>query len=229
MTYKDFLKTKSQACEPAGFDPQQFTAPLFLFQRDIVTMACRVGKFCIWADCGMGKTAMQLEWAQQVCRHTKGNVLVLAPLAVAHQTVREGGKFGIPCAFAVTQADVRRGITVTNYEKLSHFDPAAFDGVVLDESSILKAYTGKIRNQIIESFSNTPFRLACSATPAPNDHMELGNHAEFIGVMTRTEMLAMFFVHDGGDTSKWRLKGHAKSKFWEWVCSWAVKIGRAHV
>lgn len=224
MTYKDFLASKSTACPAVGFDPQQFTAPLFPFQRDIVTMACRVGRFCIWADCGMGKTAMQLEWAHQVHLHTDGNVLVLAPLAVAHQTVREGAKFGIPCAFAATQADVQPGITVTNYEKLSHFDPTAFDGVVLDESSILKAYTGKIRNQIIESFAQTPFRLACSATPAPNDHMELGNHAEFIGVMTRTEMLAMFFVHDGGDTSKWRLKGHAQSKFWEWVCSWAVTI-----
>jgi superfamily II DNA or RNA helicase len=224
MTYKDFLASKSTACPAAGFDPQQFTAPLFPFQRDIVTMACRVGKFCIWADCGMGKTAMQLEWAHQVYQHTGGNVLVLAPLAVAHQTVREGSKFGIPCAFAATQAEVKPGITITNYEKLSHFEPAAFAGVVLDESSILKAYTGKIRNQIIESFAQTPFRLACSATPAPNDHMELGNHAEFIGVMTRTEMLAMFFVHDGGDTSKWRLKGHAQSKFWEWVCSWAVTI-----
>jgi superfamily II DNA or RNA helicase len=224
MTYKDFLASKSTACPAAGFDPQQFTAPLFPFQRDIVTMACRVGRFCIWADCGMGKTAMQLEWAHQVHQHTARNVLVLAPLAVAHQTVREGAKFGIPCKFATTQSDVQPGITITNYEKLSHFDPAAFGGVVLDESSILKAYTGKIRNQIIESFAQTPFRLACSATPAPNDHMELGNHAEFIGVMTRTEMLAMFFVHDGGDTSKWRLKGHAQSKFWEWVCSWAVTI-----
>ena len=224
MTYQQFLASKSTAAPVAGFDPQQFTAPLFPFQRDIVTMACRVGKFCIWADCGMGKTAMQLEWAHQVHQHTGGNVLVLAPLAVAHQTVREGAKFGIPCAFAATQAEVKPGITITNYEKLTHFDPSAFDGVVLDESSILKAYTGKIRNQIIESFAQTPFRLACSATPAPNDHMELGNHAEFIGVMTRTEMLAMFFVHDGGDTAKWRLKGHAQSKFWEWVCSWAVTI-----
>jgi len=224
MTYKDFLASKSTACAPAGFDPDQFTAPLFPFQRDIVTMACRVGRFCIWADCGMGKTAMQLEWAHQVHQHTGGNVLVLAPLAVAHQTVREGAKFGIACSFAATQAEVKPGITITNYEKLGHFDPASFQGVVLDESSILKAYTGKIRNQIISSFSQTPFRLACSATPAPNDHMELGNHAEFIGVMTRTEMLAMFFVHDGGDTAKWRLKGHAKNKFWEWVCSWAVTI-----
>jgi hypothetical protein len=224
MNYSAFLASKSTACPPVGFDPQQFTAPLFPFQRDIVTMACRVGRFCIWADCGMGKTAMQLEWASQVCQHTGGNVLVLAPLAVSHQTVREGQKFGIACHFASTQADVQPGITVTNYEKLAHFDPGSFQGVVLDESSILKAYTGKIRNQIIESFAQTPFRLACSATPAPNDHMELGNHAEFIGVMTRTEMLAMFFVHDGGDTAKWRLKGHARDKFWEWVCSWAVTI-----
>ena len=226
MNYSAFLSSKSRSAPPVGFDPSGFTAPLFPFQRDIVTMACRVGRFCIWADCGMGKTAMQLEWAAQVCNHTGGNVLILAPLAVSHQTVREGQKFGIACSFATSQADVQPGITVTNYEKLSHFDPSAFSGVVLDESSILKAYTGKIRNQIIESFALTPFRLACSATPAPNDRMELGNHAEFIGVMTRTEMLAMFFVHDGGDTSKWRLKGHAVDKFWEWVCSWAVTIRR---
>jgi superfamily II DNA or RNA helicase len=226
MNYSAFLSSKSRSAPPVGFDPSDFTAPLFPFQRDIVTMACRVGRFCIWADCGMGKTAMQLEWAAQVCNHTGGNVLILAPLAVSHQTVREGQKFGIACSFATSQADVQPGITITNYEKLSHFDPSAFSGVVLDESSILKAYTGKIRNQIIESFALTPFRLACSATPAPNDHMELGNHAEFIGVMTRTEMLAMFFVHDGGDTSKWRLKGHAVGKFWEWVCSWAVTIRR---
>ena len=224
MSYQAFLDSKSTACAPIGFDPKQFTASLFPFQRDIVTMACRVGRFCIWADCGMGKTAMQLEWAHQVHQYTGGNVLVLAPLAVAHQTVREGSKFKIQCQFASTQAEVKPGITITNYEKLDHFDASSFDGVVLDESSILKAYTGKTRNQIIESFAQTPFRLACSATPAPNDHMELGNHAEFVGVMTRTEMLAMFFVHDGGDTAKWRLKGHAQNKFWEWVCSWAVTI-----
>ena len=224
MSYQAFLDSKSTACAPVGFDPKQFTASLFPFQRDIVTMACRVGRFCIWADCGMGKTAMQLEWAHQVHQYTGGNVLVLAPLAVAHQTVREGSKFKIQCQFASTQAEVKPGITITNYEKLDHFDASSFDGVVLDESSILKAYTGKTRNQIIESFAQTPFRLACSATPAPNDHMELGNHAEFVGVMTRTEMLAMFFVHDGGDTAKWRLKGHAQNKFWEWVCSWAVTI-----
>ena len=224
VSYEEFLGNKSAAAPIAGFDPIDFTAPLFPFQRDIVTMACRVGKFCIWADCGMGKTAMQLEWAHQVHRHTGGNVLILAPLAVAHQTVREGGKFGIPCSFAAKQLDAQPGITITNYEKLAHFDASRFDGVVLDESSILKAYTGKIRNQIISSFAATPYRLACSATPAPNDHMELGNHAEFIGVMTRTEMLAMFFIHDAADARNWRLKGHAAAKFWEWICSWAVTI-----
>ena len=134
MTYQDFLDSKSSACKPAGFDPEAFTAPLFPFQRDIVTMACRVGKFCIWADCGMGKTAMQLEWAHQVHLETGGNVLVLAPLAVAHQTVREGSKFKIPCQFAATQNEVKPGITVTNYEKLAHFDAGSFAGVVLDES-----------------------------------------------------------------------------------------------
>lgn len=222
--YESFLETKRHTVAAVGFNPADFTAPLFPFQKDIVTMACRVGRFCIWADCGMGKTAMQLEWASQVCNVTNGSVLILAPLAVSHQTVREGAKFGISCHFAADQSQVKPGINITNYEKLDRFDSSQFDGVVLDESSILKAYTGKIRNQIISSFSETPYRLACSATPAPNDHMELGNHAEFVGVMTRTEMLAMFFVHDGGETSKWRLKGHAKSKFWEWVCSWAVTI-----
>ena len=139
VNYHQFLKAKQRVVLASGFDPNHFTAALFPFQRDIVTMACRVGKFCIWADCGMGKTAMQLEWAAQVCQHTGGNVLILAPLAVSHQTVREGSKFGIDCRFASTQSEVQPGITVTNYEKLTHFDTASFQGVVLDESSILKA------------------------------------------------------------------------------------------
>lgn len=222
--YLRFLEGKRISAPAAGFDPRPFTAPLFDFQQDIVALACRIGRFCIWADCGMGKTAMQLEWARQVCDHTGGNVLILAPLAVAHQTVREGEKFGITCRFAATQNEVQDGITITNYEKLSHFDPSRFMGVVLDESSILKSYNGKTRNAIINSFKGTPFRLACSATPAPNDYMELGNHAEFVGVMNRVEMLSMFFVHDGSAVTEWRLKKHAEFKFWEWVCSWAVTI-----
>ena len=225
MSYADFLARKALTVAPAGFEPTDYTANLFQFQRDIVALACKLGRFCVWADCGMGKTPMQLEWASQVCRQTGGRVLVLAPLAVSHQTVREAAKFGIEgVAFASHPSDTDARIVVTNYQKLSHFSPADFVGIVLDESSILKAMDGKTRSAILDAFRHTPYRLACSATPAPNDYMELGNHAEFVGVMTREEMLSMFFVHDGGDTSQWRLKGHAKSKFWEWVCTWAVTI-----
>jgi DNA modification methylase len=193
---------------------------LFDFQRDIVGWALKRGRASIFADCGLGKTPMQLEWAS----HVPGNVLVLAPLAVSLQTVGEGKKFGIDVHYCRDQSQVKPGITITNYEMIEHFDASYFTGVVLDESSILKSFTGKIRNQIIETFQRTPFRLACTATPAPNDYMELGNHAEFMGVMSRTEMLAMFFVHDGGETSKWRLKGHAENEFWKWLCSWAAMI-----
>ena len=225
MTYEQFLQAKALTVAPVGFEPSDFVAPLFAFQRDIVSLACKLGRFCIWADCGMGKTPMQLEWANQVCQHTGGRVLILAPLAVSHQTVREAQKFGIhDVEFVAHPADTDARIVVTNYQKLDRFDPSDYVGVVLDESSILKAMDGKTRSAILTAFRYTPYRLACSATPAPNDYMELGNHAEFVGIMTREEMLAMFFVHDGGDTSKWRIKGHAVNKFWEWVCSWAVTI-----
>ena len=225
MTYEQFLQAKALTVAPVGFEPSDFVAPLFAFQRDIVSLACKLGRFCIWADCGMGKTPMQLEWANQVCQHTGGRVLILAPLAVSHQTVREAQKFGIHgVEFAAHPADTDARIVVTNYQKLDRFDPSDYVGIVLDESSILKAMDGKTRSAILNAFRHTPYRLACSATPAPNDYMELGNHAEFVGIMTREEMLAMFFVHDGGDTSKWRIKGHAVNKFWEWVCSWAVTI-----
>lgn len=225
MDYAAFLKDKALTVAPVGFNPRDYTAPLFAFQQDIVALACKLGRFCVWADCGMGKTPMQLEWASQVCRETGGRVLVLAPLAVSHQTVREAEKFGIDgVAYASRPSDTDARIVVTNYQKLEHFDPSQFVGIVLDESSILKAMDGKTRSAILDAFRRTPYRLACSATPAPNDYMELGNHAEFVGVMTREEMLSMFFVHDGGDTSQWRLKGHAQAKFWEWVCTWAVTI-----
>ena len=225
MTYEQFLQAKALTVAPVGFEPLGFLAPLFPFQKDIVSLACKLGRFCIWADCGIGKTPMQLEWAHQVCRQTGGRVLILAPLAVSHQTVREADKFGIDgVEFASHPTDTKARIVVTNYQKLDRFDPADYVGIVLDESSILKAMDGKTRSAILNAFRHTPYRLACSATPAPNDYMELGNHAEFVGIMTREEMLAMFFVHDGGDTSKWRIKGHAVDKFWEWVCSWAVTI-----
>jgi hypothetical protein len=189
-----------------------------------VRWALGKGKAALFEGCGLGKTPQQLSWAEEVSKHTQGNVLILTPLAVAEQTRREGEKFGIPVTLCRSQSDVRDGINVTNYEMLEHFRPSEFSGVVLDESSILKSHDGRTRQYITDCFSQTPYRLACSATPAPNDHMELGTHAEFLGVMTRAEMLAMFFVHDGGDTSKWRLKGHAQSDFWKWVCSWAVMI-----
>ena len=220
--YADFLERKRIDFTASGFEPKSLHPALFDFERDIVRWACRKGRACIFADCGLGKTAMQLEWARLVSEHSSGDVLILAPLAVAEQTHREGAKFDVPVTVCRSQADVRPGVNITNYEMLEHFDPAHFAGVVLDESSILKSYSGKTRNLIIDSFAATPYKLACTATPSPNDHMELGNHAEFMGVMSRTEMLAMFFIHDGGETAKWRLKGHGAEKFWEWVASWAV-------
>lgn len=221
-TYDDFLRTKLRLDSGTGLtDIPALNPALFDFQADIVRWALRCGRAAIFADCGMGKTPMQLEWA----RHVADEVLILAPLAVATQTVREAEKFGIPgISYARGPRQVSSRITITNYEMLERFDPAQFRGVVLDESSILKAYDGKTRTAIIEAFSDTPFRLACTATAAPNDYMELGNHSEFLGTMTRTEMLATFFVHDGGETQTWRLKGHAQADFWRWVCSWAVTI-----
>lgn len=195
---------------------------LYPFQRDIVRWALAKGRAAVFSDCGTGKTPMQLEWAEQVYKNMGGSILILAPLAVASQTVAEGVKFGVTVTLCESAEDVRPGVNITNYEKLEKFTGCSFTGVVLDESSILKSFTGKVRNQIIDFFSNTPFRLACTATPAPNDYMELGNHAEFLGVMSYPEMLAMFFVHDGGHTSKWRLKGHAEDVFWQWMGSWAV-------
>lgn len=224
--YATFLAGKRKVFDGAGFDVPTDTLPalLFDFQRDIGRWALRKGRACLFAGTGLGKTFMQLAWAAQVNAHTLGDVLILAPLAVAEQTVREGVKLGIPVTHCRTRADVRPGINIKNYERLHLFDAGAFEGIVLDESSILKAYTGATRTAIIESFAATPYRLACTATPAPNDYMELGNHAEFVGVMSRTEMLAMYFVHDGGATQQWRLKGHAEADFWRWVCSWAVML-----
>lgn len=220
-TYAEFLERKALIDPPRGLKViPDLNRQLFDFQSDITRWALLRGSAAIFADCGLGKTPMQLEWA----RHIPGNVLILAPLAVSAQTVREGQKFGIEVRAARTQADVLPGITITNYEMLEHFDASYFTGVVLDESSILKSFDGKTRTKIIDTFRQTPFKLACTATPAPNDFMELGNHAEFLGVMSMVEMLSMFFVHDGGDTSKWRLKGHAESDFWKWLASWAVCI-----
>lgn len=224
MEYREFIENKRLRVIPHGFEPSELNGALYPFQRDIVTWACRKGKCAVFADCGMGKTIMQLVWADEVAKHTGGDVLIVAPLAVSSQTVREGGRFGIKVKKCRTSDDIEHGINITNYEMIQHFADVDFAGVVLDESSILKSYTGATRNAIIERFKDTPYKLACTATPAPNDYMELGNHAEFVGAMTRTEMLAMFFIHDGGETSKWRLKGHAQDNFWDWVSSWACMV-----
>lgn len=226
MDYSEFLLKKRFILESSGFniDKYDLNLMLFDFQLDIVRWALAKGRAAIFADCGLGKTPMQLEWGYQVHQHTGGNVLLLAPLAVAEQTKREGEKFGIDVNICRSQEDVKPGINITNYEMLHKFTTEDFTGVILDESSILKSYNSKMRNEIINYFSQTPFRLACTATPAPNDYMELGNHCEFLGVMTRAEMLSMYFVHDGGDTAKWRLKHHAEDIFWQWMASWAVVI-----
>ena len=224
--YAQFLRKKQAVHAPGGFDVAMVSGNLYPFQSHIVRWALRLGKAAIFADCGLGKTLMQLEWAKHVCDRTGGAVLILAPLAVATQTHREGSKFGIPVNVCRTQADVNPGVNISNYEMMHHFTMGVFQGIVLDESSILKSYSGATRNAIINATAGVPYRLACTATPSPNDYMELGNHSEFLGVQTRTGMLATYFNHDGGETSKWRLKGHAEKPFWRWMASWAVMISR---
>ena len=222
-SYKQFIQSKLTQIHASGFDSDKMTynKNLFEWQRDIVHWALKKGKACLFEDCGLGKTLQQLSFAEEVCKHTGGKVLILAPLAVASQTKSEGIKFGIEVNICRTQADVKDGINITNYEMIDHFDEASFMGIILDESSILKNSTGATRIALTEKFKHTPYKLCCTATPAPNDFMEIGNHAEFLGIMTQTEMLATYFVHDGKNTSKWRLKGHAKDKFFEWIASWA--------
>lgn len=228
MKYSEFIQKKQIMDVPTGIpDPGAFELhpALFDYQRDIVRWALRRGRACVWAECGLGKTFIQLEWARIVHAFTGKPVLILAPLAVSEQTANdEAPKLGITVNICKSQNDVKDGINITNYERLDGFRFSEFGGIVADESSIIKNSSGKIRNAILAAVERIPFRLACTATPAPNDFMELGNHAEFVGAMGYAEMLAMFFVHDGGDTAKWRLKGHAKKAFFEWVASWAVMI-----
>lgn len=225
INYAEFIAAKTTQAINADsitVDMDDLNEAAYPFQRAIIRWALAKGRAAVFSDCGSGKTLMQLEFANQVCKHCGGMVLILAPLAVSSQTVAEGFKFGIAINLCESANDLRPGVNITNYEKLEKFKDCKFSGVVLDESSILKSFSGKVRNAIIDFFSDTPFRLACTATPAPNDYMELGNHSEFLGIMSYTEMLSMFFVHDGGQTSKWRLKGHAEEVFWQWLGSWAV-------
>lgn len=214
MKYEQFLETKRKTFVESGFEPRKLNENLFDFQEYTVRIALRKGRFAIFADCGLGKTIMQLSWAEAVFNHTGKKVLILCPLAIVQQTIDEADKFGInPDCFHIT-----------NYEQLDNVDCSVFSGVVLDESSILKGKDGKLSSKIIETFKGTPYKLACTATPSPNDHMELGQHSEFLGAMGYLEMLAMYFVHDGGETSKWRLRKHAKDPFWKYVCSWSIAI-----
>jgi len=226
--YIDFLRQKAVIAPSHGLhcDTQSLHPRAFPFQRDVTAWALKRGKSALFEECGLGKTLQELMWADAVCNETGGKVVVLTPLAVAHQTVREAQKFGFDSVgFVRDQSECESfRVCVTNYEKLHLFDPSEFEGVVLDESSILKSFTSRTRNDIIEAFLYTRFKLAATATPAPNDYTEIGNHAEFLGIMSRTEMLAEYFVHDGGSTSAWRLKGHAEELFWKWVTSWAVTL-----
>ena len=225
--YIEFLQSKIKRVYEVGFDvdPETLNKNLFDFQRYIVAKAVKMGKYAVFADCGLGKTLIQLEWARLVSEHTQSPVLILCPLAVAGQTIKEGEKFGIP--IERLKSDVSGvGVYITNYDQLDNVNASQFSGVVLDESGILKNYEGSTKNLIIDFFQHTPYKLACTATPSPNDFMELGNHSEFLNIMPRNEMLAMYFVHDGGETAKWRLKGHSEEIFWKWVASWAVMLTR---
>jgi len=200
---------------------------LFGFQKWLVRWALSIGKCALLAECGLGKTPMQLEWAKKVAEHTGGNILILCPLAVAAQTVKEGNKFNTTVTHCRTAKDIREGINITNYERLAEFDGLEFAGVVLDESSILKSFDGKTKQMLCERFSETPFKLCCTATPAPNDFDELGQHAEFLGWLSAAQMRATWFINDTMDTGAgWRLKGHAKGDFWKWVASWAACVGK---
>lgn len=226
MTYQEFLKKKEIVYKPVGFDCTERNEALFGWQNDVVRWALRKGKCAIFSDCGTGKTRMLLQWADMVRKHENRPILILCPLAVAQQTKEEGEKCGIIVKVVRDQSECCNGLNITNYEMLQHFDAGFFCGVVLDESSIIKHKDGKTRQMIQDMFEETPYKLCCTATPAPNDFMELGTHSQFLGVMKQTEMLATFFMHDGGETQNWRLKRHAEKKFFEWVAGWAACFKR---
>jgi DNA modification methylase len=226
VKYEDFLDTKRITVGSHGphVDPTDVNPILFPFQRDLVRWAVRKGRAALFADTGLGKTFMQIEWARLIDAE---RTLIVAPLSVARQTAREAAKLGVDVTY--TRGELLPGISITNYEMVEHFDPADYGAVVLDESSILKALDGKTRRLLTEMFANTPYRLACTATPAPNDISEIGNHAEFLGVMAAHEMLSAFFVHGSmgeGEKDGWRLKGHAEEAFFRWLASWGMAIRR---
>lgn len=216
MNYENFIQSKKNKFIESGFEisKSNLNKMLFDWQKEAILIALRRGRFAFFMDCGLGKTFMQLEWAYQVSIETSKPVLILAPLAVCNQTKREAQKFNVDIS----------NIDIINYEQLSNIDVSKYSGIVLDESSILKGRTGKVSRLIIDTFRHFRYKLACTATPSPNDHMELGQHSEFLNAMTYLEMLAMYFVHDGGETQKWRLRKHAKDSFWKYVCQWSISL-----
>lgn len=226
MDYDEYVIKKLSRVPPTGI-PQASKMPthgMFDFQRALTSWALRRGRAAIFADTGLGKSRMQLAWADAVRKYTKKPVLILAPLAVAPQTVKEGAEIDVEVIHCRDGSEVGKGITITNYDRLHRFDPSVFGAVVLDESSCIKHHDAKTLRTLLEAFRNTPFKLCATATPAPNDWTELGTHAEFLGICTRAEMLAEYFTHDGGDTSVWRLKGHARHIFWQWVSQWGAMV-----
>lgn len=223
--YQDFVSRKLAYTESAGVDAEWLDpSNLFSHQETLCRWSLRKGRSAIFADTGLGKTRMELKWADAVHRATGSDVLVLAPLAVAEQTRMEGESIGIRVTHARDGADVMHGITITNYDRIHRFDTSRFGAVVLDESSRIKHDDSKTLKVLMDAFRNTPYKLCATATPAPNDWTELGTHAQFLGVCTASEMLAEFFVHDGGETQVWRLKGHARKAFWQWVSGWGAMI-----
>jgi DNA modification methylase len=230
--YQEFLAKKRITAPIVGFDvsEEEINPTLKPFQRDVVRWALRRGRAALFLDTGLGKTFCSLDWARHVCKHVtnskhfEGRVLILTPLGVTKQFVREGEKFGYVVTKVRSQSEVKAGISVTNYESLHKFDTKEFDGVVCDESSILKSYTGATKRQLCDMWHDTPFKLCGTATPAPNDHMELGNHSEFLNVMAGTEMFMRFFINDTMKAGGYRLKKHAEKDFWRWVATWAACV-----
>lgn len=227
MDYEEFLKRKAPKTRLRGLSSvPALNSALFPHQRDTVDFLLRAGSGAAFLDTGLGKSFVQLEWARCVHEHENKPVLILAPLSVAQQTKREANRFGIDAVICRESADVKNAVCITNYESLHKFDTGQFCGVVLDESSILKSFTGVTTRKLIDAFADTKWRMAATATPAPNDHMELGQHSEFLGAMSSNEMLARWFIADQTQMGRYRLKGHAVAPYWEWVASWARCVGK---
>jgi hypothetical protein len=230
MDYEEFIRSKVRSARPLGFEVAVGELPKALkgWQAKCVQWSLQRGRAALFEDTGLGKTIQQLAWADAVCKRSQRPVVIHTPVGIRAQTKREAEKFGIetPVAVVDEQSEIIDGINLINYEKLHKFDASIWSGVVLDESQILKNFTGKIKQELIDSYRETPYRLACTATPAPNDHKELGNHADFLGVMPSNEMLSRWFINDTMKAGGYRLKKHAQKDFWRWVTSWAVCLSR---